>query len=101
MEVSRLNRNWMRVILRECVMFVVVWCWDQGDIFLRVCLISTENGAVAILVLVHLLDLSEGSLGSNGKVVKLYDVLMVDFGIVGIVGSSLRIMVVCLGIQPA
>ena len=46
MEVSRLNRNWVRVISRGSVVFVVVWCWNQGDISLRVCLISTEDGAI-------------------------------------------------------
>jgi hypothetical protein len=40
-------------------------------------------------------------LGFDGKVVKLCDVLVADFGIVDIVGSGLRIVIVYLGIRPA
>jgi len=53
------------------------------------------------LVLASLLGLWGGFLGSDGKVVRLYDVLVAGFGIVGIVGSGLRIVVVYLGIRPA
>ena len=48
-----------------------------------------------------LLGLWEGYLDFSGKVMKLCDVLVVGFGIVGIVRSSSRIIVVDLGIQPA
>ena len=52
------------------------------------------------MVLVCLLGLQEGFLGFGGKVVKLCDVLVADFRIIGIVGSGLRIVVVYLEIQP-
>ena len=53
------------------------------------------------LVLARLLGLWGGFLGFDRKVIKLCDVLVAGFGIVGIVGSGLRIVVVYLGIRPA
>jgi hypothetical protein len=45
-EISRLNRDWVRVIPRRSVMFVLFWSGNQSDVSWRMCLVNVRDRAV-------------------------------------------------------
>jgi hypothetical protein len=45
-EISGLNRDWVRVISRRSVVFVVFWSGNQGDVSWGMCLVNTRDRAV-------------------------------------------------------
>jgi hypothetical protein len=53
-EVSGLNRDWVWIISRRSVMFVLFWSRYQGDVSWGMCLVNTRDRAVDLFLYVRL-----------------------------------------------